>query len=324
MSKIIHGNWLDNKLPNNSINLIIADPPYYNIKGDFDFIWDTFDDYLKQVEIWAVECKRLLSSNGTLLWYGHAKNIAYSQIIFDKHFNLENSLVWKKKECRTMMNSPETMRTFAPITERILMYSNYTQGENDWKNKNSIVYYEGYDPIRLYLRDEIEKVGTQARVGELCGVSGRLIGHYVSKSQWLFPTKEMYKRLQGFGILEKDYDTLREEYEEVHKGYKELHRPFNNPNGLQTDVLEFSQETYITKNFDHPTKKPEGLTNTLISTCSRQNSTVLIPFSGSGTEALICQRLDRKFFAYEIEEKYVKMGNDRLENDISNSKNKIF
>jgi site-specific DNA-methyltransferase (adenine-specific) len=24
-----------------SIDLIVADPPYYNVKGDFDFIWKT-------------------------------------------------------------------------------------------------------------------------------------------------------------------------------------------------------------------------------------------------------------------------------------------
>ena len=53
------------------------------------------------VEKWAVECKRLLADNGTLFWYGHAKKIAYTQIIFDKYFNLENNIAieFNRQKC---------------------------------------------------------------------------------------------------------------------------------------------------------------------------------------------------------------------------------
>ena len=73
--------FLNNTLPDKCANLIFADPPYYKVKGDFDFIWKTFDEYLADVEKWAIECKRILADNGTLLWYGDANNIAYSQVI---------------------------------------------------------------------------------------------------------------------------------------------------------------------------------------------------------------------------------------------------
>jgi DNA modification methylase len=65
-------NWLDNTLPDKSVQLIIADPPYFEVKGEFDFIWSSFDEYLKDVENWAKECERLLADNGTLFWYGDA------------------------------------------------------------------------------------------------------------------------------------------------------------------------------------------------------------------------------------------------------------
>ena len=35
-------------IPDKSVQLIFADPPYYKVKGDFDFIWKTFDEYLKE------------------------------------------------------------------------------------------------------------------------------------------------------------------------------------------------------------------------------------------------------------------------------------
>jgi DNA modification methylase len=121
INTVHNGDWLNNQLPDKSVQLIIADPPYFQVKGDFDFVWKTFDDYLADVERWAIECKRLLADNGTLFWYGHAKNIAYAQIIFDKHFNLINNLVWDKGSFMGLEES-EGLRSFAPCTERILMY----------------------------------------------------------------------------------------------------------------------------------------------------------------------------------------------------------
>ena len=123
LNKIHNINFLENTLSDKCANLIIADPPYFEVKGDFDFIWDSFDDYLKDVEKWAIECKRLLTDNGTLFWYGHAKKIAYSQVILDEHFELINNLVWEKTDCQTKKGIDD-FRMFAPTTERILMYSN--------------------------------------------------------------------------------------------------------------------------------------------------------------------------------------------------------
>ena len=84
INKVHHDDFLNNGLPDKCAKLIISDPPYFEVKGDFDFIWRDREHYLQDVELWAKECKRLLADNGTLFWYGHAKKIAYSQIILDK------------------------------------------------------------------------------------------------------------------------------------------------------------------------------------------------------------------------------------------------
>jgi site-specific DNA-methyltransferase (adenine-specific) len=123
-NEIYNQDFLKNDLPDHCADLIICDPPYFEIKGGFDFQFKSFDDYLENVQIWAKECKRLLSETGTLLWWGHAKKIAYSQIILDKYFNLENSLIWQKKDCQTQKQDFSKSRCFAPVTERLLMYSN--------------------------------------------------------------------------------------------------------------------------------------------------------------------------------------------------------
>ena len=69
LNKVHHSDWMNNGLPDKSVHLIIADPPYFEVKGSFDFIWKSFDDYLSDVEQWAIEYKRVLADNGTLYWY---------------------------------------------------------------------------------------------------------------------------------------------------------------------------------------------------------------------------------------------------------------
>ena len=148
---IYHDDWLNNTLPDKSVQLIIADPPYFEVKGEFDFIWKSFDDYLKDVEKWAIECKRILADNGTLFWYGDAKKIAYSQIIFDKYFNLLNSIVWENtNDHKQQIRFNQDLRSFAPCTERILMYS------NEKYNLTKCIYL-----IRDYIRQEIIKSKTK-------------------------------------------------------------------------------------------------------------------------------------------------------------------
>ena len=53
-NKVHNIDFLNNNLPDKCAKLIIADPPYYKTKGDFDFIWKTFDDYLVDVEKWCL------------------------------------------------------------------------------------------------------------------------------------------------------------------------------------------------------------------------------------------------------------------------------
>ena len=55
LNKVYNIDFLNNTLPDKCANLIISDPPYYKVKGDFDFIWKTFDDYLSDVEKWCLE-----------------------------------------------------------------------------------------------------------------------------------------------------------------------------------------------------------------------------------------------------------------------------
>lgn len=310
MNRIYHLDFLNNSLPDKCANLIIADPPYYKVKGEFDFIWKTFDDYLKDVEKWAIECKRILADNGTLFWYGDAKNIAYAQVIFDKHFNLLNSIVWENtNDHKQQIRFNPELRTFAPLTERLLMYSNETY------NLTQCVYL-----IRDYIREEITKskgkvvlkevneaLGTATNGG---GVASSCLS--LDKAEPTMLTKEMYKKLQTWCA-----PFLRKEYEDLRKEYEDLRRPFNNER-FYGDVIRMPN--YETSNYEHDTIKPEKLTRELILTCSRKNDLVVVPFAGSGTECAMSAKESRDFIGFEINKKYVDIANERCKEYLTQTK----
>ena len=75
--------------------------------------------------------------------------------------------------------------------------------------------------------------------------------------------------------------------------------------------MEFSQESHVTRKYDHDTKKPETLTRALILTCSRKNDLVVVPFAGSGTECAMSAKEKRRFVGFEITEKHANMANER-------------
>ena len=297
--------FLNNDLPDKCASLIIADPPYFEVKGDFDFIWKTFDDYLKDVEKWAIECKRILKDNGTLFWYGDSKKIAYAQIIFDKYFTLLSNVTCHFYDRQTNKITIEDARSFINTSERILMYSNETY------NLTKCVFM-----IRDYIRAEIIKAKGEIvlkRVNEALetatnggGVASACLS--LDKAEPTMLTKEMYQKLQTWC---KPY--LTKEYEELRKEYEELRRPFNPVEKYKMDVLRISQEGHITGKYDHDTVKPEKLTRILITTCSRENDLVVVPFAGSGTECAMSAKEKRNFMGYEITKKHADMSNKRAQ-----------
>jgi site-specific DNA-methyltransferase (adenine-specific) len=65
---------------------------------------------------------------------------------------------------------------------------------------------------------------------------------------------------------------------------------------------------------DHMTVKPIDLMERLIDVFSLKGQTVLDPFLGSGTTGIASLKMGRKFIGFEIEEKYVNMSIKRLKN----------
>ena len=63
------------------------------------------------------------------------------------------------------------------------------------------------EELRQYLIDALKKSGlTQAEVQRRLGT--QMAGHYFGRSQWEFPTQEMYEKMQEFMPLKTDYNEI--------------------------------------------------------------------------------------------------------------------
>ncbi|CAT04895.1 Modification methylase HpaI [Mesomycoplasma conjunctivae] len=100
---------------------------------------------------------------------------------------------------------------------------------------------------------------------------------------------------------------------------QKFYRSVNNMRGANPgNVWQFSHMHYCNKNRKkHPTQKPEGLYERMILVSSNENDTVLDPFVGSGTMLRVCQQTNRRGIGIDINEEYVRMCKERLEEDFT-------
>lgn len=76
-------------------------------------------------------------------------------------------------------------------------------------------------------------------------------------------------------------------------------------------VIEFSSDTQNSNL--HPTQKPVALCEYLIRTYTNEGDTVLDFTMGSGTTGVACRNTGRKFIGIELDEKYFKIAQQRIE-----------
>ncbi len=114
INKIISGDSIDilKKIPDNSIDLIFADPPY-NLQLENDLYrpnetkvngvsesWDRFSSFKEYDDFsikWLTECKRILKDNGSIWVIGTYHNIfRIGKIMQDLGYWILNDIIWIK------------------------------------------------------------------------------------------------------------------------------------------------------------------------------------------------------------------------------------
>lgn len=257
LNQIIQGDCFDvlPNIPDNSIDMILTDPPYCTTDLFFDKEGFSLDIVLHQF-------LRILKPNGYIAIFAPVLMQAKIANIFHLRFSgawVKPAGTMRTHSAKKPMNQWELYCVFSHPDHRV---SNLTW--NAVKEEGSP--YKKVQRYNGFLRggkDQLDRATT---------------------SSW---TKD------GF-VAEND-------------GFR-----------VQTDVIYAPNKPYMAhrERTKHPTQKPLKVISVLIQWLTNEGDIVLDPFSGSGTTAIACKRLNRQFLAIEKEREFYEYSVERLNGDV--------
>jgi len=300
-------------IPDKSVNLIIADPPYNINKAD----WDKIPNYIEWLGNRLLEMQRVLKDNGSLyLFHNDFLQMVEIQNWINKNskFVFKQLIVWNKKfkgvgneGYLQGYNEVEGLKNYQKMAEYILFYTFQDDTGLEIIRSDKKLFKD----IRQYMIDEaikafnpIKKMNVFLGFTENGGMATR---KYLGKTQWYLPTQEHYIKLQTTGYFQKSYENLYKEYEDLRLEYEDLRYTFNNQKSHHS-VWNYE----IAERVDHITPKPIELIKNILRHSSNEGDIVLIPFVGSGNDCIACKELNRKYIGIENKEKYVEIAQRRV------------
>ncbi|MFB5172833.1 DNA-methyltransferase [Erwinia amylovora] len=318
-------------LPDNSIDLIATDPPYYRVKDcAWDRQWDTVTDYLAWLDEFLAEFWRVLKPNGSLYLFCGSKLAADTEILVRQRMQVLSAVTWAKPNGHWLRHNKLSLRAYFPTTERIIFAGHYgvegfAKGQAGYASKCAELKGDVFAPLIEYFVNARESLGVTAK--EINEATGRqMCSHWFSRSQWQLPNREQYESLQrlfaskakakglhstldndysglveNHANLQQDYGLLRKQFDELRQQYENLRRPFSVTSEVPyTDVWTFKPvASYPGK---HPCEKPAELMEHIITSSTRPGDVVADFFMGSGATVKAALKLGRTAIGVELEE----------------------
>lgn len=268
-------------LPDNSIDLIATDPPYYKVKGDaWDRQWDKPEQFLAWLDTALEQMARILKPNGSLYLFASPRMAARVEVLIGQRFNVLNRIRWVKEAGWHNKTEKEALRSYLSPWEEII--------------------FAEQDSTLSFLRDARLRAGLSSNeAGALFpSASGGPTGAVRNWELGLnCPSREQYNSLSVLYPL-PPYDAAI--------------RPFSVTADVPyTDVWTFpTVQAYAGK---HPCEKPLAMMRHIVEVSSRPGVTVLDCFMGSGTTGVAAQALGRDFIGVELDAKYFAQAQRRIE-----------
>lgn len=277
-------------MPDNSIDLVIADPPYWKVVGQkWDYMWRTEKDYVKWSVSWIKEVSRVLRFGGTFYCFGYFRTLALLvPYLDDLGLELRQQIIIDKGMRSVSGRATRKYKVFPNTTESILF-----------------IIKDNKKFVKGFLKDRQRELGLSAKqINEFLGVKsngGGMWSIYTGNNVCeQFPTEELWNKLAD--LLQFDCP------------YAKVAQTFNPQMGI-TDVWR-DIDFYKEKRY-HPTQKPLKLITRLILASSNEGDTVLDPFAGCGSTQLSCIATGRKYIGMEINEEYHNTAIERIKEQTS-------
>ena len=150
----------------------------------------------------------------------------------------------------------------------------------------------------------------------------RAVG-YNDRRDSFTPAYEMLLVLRKEGEVYFDKDAVRESYDQStiaqymkDKRYKDVdaRREHLQKGKYATNLWRIpSLKGSSKEKVGHPSQKPEALIERIVLSSSKPDDLVIDPFMGSGTTAIVAQKLGRQWLGYEILPEYIELANRRLQ-----------
>lgn len=287
LNQIICGDAIEElkKLPSHSIDLIIADPPYWKVINEkWDYKWRTESDYIYWCKQWVQELARVIKKTGSFYLFGYFRILAYLiPEVERENFSLRQQIIINKGIKAISGRATKNYKMFPNVTESILFFA-----------------YNNQPEIKKFLLQCQKEKGLSAKeindAMEVKSNGGGLWSLYTGENILAqIPTREQWEKLQR--ILD------------FKKPYSEVNFVFNSQMGF-TDVWD-DLNFYKEKRY-HPTQKPVRLIERLIIASSNAEMVVLDPFIGAGSTAIACVNLNRNYIGIDIDKKYIKISEQRI------------
>ena len=296
LNKIYNEDCLEGveRIPSGSVDLILTDPPYGNMKGAGLDGWEKGStDWDVALDPKAIHdlSNRILRKNGKMVLFSQEPYT--SRLITDAIPNVPFSyrMIWEKDHFANSLIAKK-----APVSyfEDILVFS-----------KTHDV--EGIHPLRPYFKRVMEYIGLNLKqINDRLGHRRAEHAFYVDSTQFSLCTEKTYGELiDTFNINGMDGFI---EYEDLKKN--DLPSVFNlwEGNKYKSNILKHK------KDYDgyHPTQKPILLLEDLIKTFSNEGDTVVDLTMGSGSTGVACKNTNRNYIGFELDENYHTLANERI------------
>ena len=275
-------------MPDNSVDLILTDPPYYQVKKDsWDNQWSSVEDFLSWLDNVNAEFWRILKPSGTLYLFCGSRLASDTEILMRQRFNVLSHIVWAKPSGRWNGARKEDLRSYFPATERIIMCEHYgsegfAKGKSRYNKVCTDLKKKTFAPLIEYFKQAKEIAGISSKAINKA-TNTQMCSHWFGYSQWKMPNKSQYEILQGLFVqagndqLSRPYTdilceveelgvkcrTLLREYDDLKTEYQRLRRQFNvNKDVPYTDVWHYPSVPYYKGK--HPCEKPADMMEDII------------------------------------------------------------
>jgi site-specific DNA-methyltransferase (adenine-specific) len=264
------------KLPSNSAQIIIIDPPY-NIGKNFGNNGDKreLEDYVEWAQKWLKECIRILKPNGTMFIYGFSEILAYLSVNIPLK---KRWLIWHY----TNKNIP-SMKFWQRSHESIICC---------------------WDKNKVFNEDEVREPYT---IGFLNGAAGKKragTNGRLSKNG-----KETIYKAHSKGALPRDVIKIPALAGGAGMSERWFICKTCNNQIFHPQKLKEHKDHNIEK---HPTQKPLALCDKLIRSAKQSDGYILIPFVGSGSECVSAKKLNLDYIGFDLNPDYIRLAKERL------------